>query len=134
MQLNMTTDYAIRTVLYLGQSQKKVSANQISEDMHIPKGYLEKVLRKLKKESYVSADLGTKGGYYLNRGLESITLGEIIRVMENTVKINRCLEEDAYCSRGAELTCKIRKYYDKVQAEMEEHVFNISLKDILDNN
>ena len=100
MQLNITTDYAIRIVLYLGQSQEKLSANQISEDMCIPKGYLEKVLRKLKKASYVSADLGTKGGYYLNKGLEDITLGELIREMENTVKINRCLEADEYCSRG----------------------------------
>lgn len=39
MQLNITTDYAIRIVLYLGQSQEKLSANQISEDMCIPKGY-----------------------------------------------------------------------------------------------
>lgn len=134
MQLNITTDYAIRIVLYLGQSQEKISANQISEDMCIPKGYLEKVLRKLKKASYVSADLGTKGGYYLNKGLEDITLGELIREMENTVKINRCLDADEYCSRGAETTCKIRKYYAKVQAEMEKRVFNISLKEILDTN
>lgn len=134
MQLNITTDYAIRTVLYLGQCQGKVSATQISEDMCIPRGYLEKVLRKLKKESYISAELGTKGGYCLNKGLEDITLGELIRVMENTVKINRCLEADSYCSRGAESLCKIRKYYAKVQAELEERVFNISLKTILDHN
>ena len=60
MQLNITTDYAIRIVLYLGQSQEKLSANQISEDMCIPKGYLEKVLRKLKKASYVLSGSGNK--------------------------------------------------------------------------
>lgn len=134
MQLNITTDYAIRIVLYLGQSREKVSAAQIAENMCIPRGYLEKVLRKLKKASYISADLGTRGGYYLNKGLEDITLGELIRTMENTVKINRCLEADAYCNRGAETICKIRRYYAKVQVEMEERVFNISLKDILDHN
>ncbi len=49
MQLNVTTDYAIRTVLYLGQCKKIASATEISNEMGIPRGYLEKVLSKLKK-------------------------------------------------------------------------------------
>lgn len=44
MQLNVTTDYAIRTVLYLGQCKKIASATEISNEMGIPRGYLEKVL------------------------------------------------------------------------------------------
>lgn len=133
MQLNITTDYAIRVVLYLGQCQGKAPAFRIAEEMCIPKGYLEKVLRKLRQASYISADLGTKGGYYLNKGLEDITLGELIGLMENTVKINRCLEADEYCSRGAQMLCGIRRYYAKVQEEMEARIFNISLKEIIDN-
>lgn len=132
MQLNITTDYAIRIVLYLGQCTQTASAAQIAEDMCIPRGYLEKILRKLKKESYISADLGAKGGYRLNKGLEDITLGELIRLMENTVKMNRCLEKDEYCSRGAQKICRIRRYYGKVQDELEKRVFNISLKAILE--
>lgn len=52
MQLNVTTDYAIRTVLYLGQCKKIASATEIANEMGIPKGYLEKVLSKLKKADY----------------------------------------------------------------------------------
>lgn len=51
MQLNVTTDYAIRIVLYLGQCKKRASATEISSEMGIPKGYLEKVLSKLKKQN-----------------------------------------------------------------------------------
>ena len=58
MQLNVTTEYAIRVVLYLGQCKKRASATEISNKMGIPKGYLEKVLLKLKKAEYISADLG----------------------------------------------------------------------------
>ena len=101
MQLNVTTDYAIRTVLYLGQCKKIASATEISNEMGIPRGYLEKVLSKLKKAEYISADLGARGGYRLNKTLKDITLGDVIRLMESTTKINRCLEDDAYCSRKA---------------------------------
>lgn len=132
MQLNVTTDYAIRTVLYLGQSKKVASATEISNEMGIPRGYLEKVLSKLKKADYISADLGARGGYRLNMTLYDITLGDVIRLMENTTKINRCLEEDEYCNRKAVDYCAVRRYYAKVQKELEQHFFSISLKEILE--
>ena len=126
MQLNVTTDYAIRTVLYLGQCKKIASATEISNEMGIPRGYLEKVLSKLKKAEYISADLGARGGYRLN------TLGDVIRLMESTTKINRCLEDDAYCSRKAVDFCAVRRYYAKVQEKLETQFFSISLKEILE--
>lgn len=132
MQLNITTDYAIRIVLYLGQCKKLASATEISNEMGIPRGYLEKVLAKLKKAEYISADLGARGGYHLNMTLQDITLGDVIRLMENTTKINRCLEEDAYCNRKAVDYCAVRRYYAKVQKKLETKFFSISLKEILE--
>ena len=123
MQLNVTTDYAIRTVLYLGQCKKIASATEISNEMGIPRGYLEKVLSKLKKAEYISADLGARGGYRLNKTLKDITLGDVIR---------RCLEDDAYCSRKAVDFCAVRRYYAKVQEKLETQFFSISLKEILE--
>ncbi len=132
MQLNVTTDYAIRTVLYLGQCKKLAPATEIAAEMKIPRGYLEKVLSKLKKAEYISADLGVRGGYRLNRTLREITLGEVIRLMENTTKINRCLEEDSYCNRQAVDYCAVRRYYAKVQEKLENKFFGISLAEILE--
>ena len=120
MQFNVTTDYAIRTVLYLGQCKKRASTTEIAKEMGIPRGYLEKVLSKLKKAEYISANLGTKGGYSLNKSLKEITLGDVIRIMENTTKINRCLEQDNFCNRNAADFCAVRKYYVRVQKELEE--------------
>ena len=119
MQLNVTSDYAIRTVLYLGQCKKIASATEISNEMGIPRGYLEK-------------DLGARGGYRLNKTLKDITLGDVIRLMESTTKINRCLEDDAYCSRKAVDFCAVRRYYAKVQEKLETQFFSISLKEILE--
>ena len=131
MQFNVTTDYAIRTVLYLGQCKKRASTTEIAKEMGIPRGYLEKVLSKLKKAEYISANLGTKGGYSLNKSLKEITLGDVIRIMENTTKINRCLEQDNFCNRNAADFCAVRKYYMRVQKELEDKFFNVSLEEII---
>ena len=41
---------------------------------------------------------------------ENISLMEIISCVEETMAINRCLEEDRFCPRNLEDTCKIHKY------------------------
>ena len=132
MQLILTTDYAIRTVLSLAEKNKIKTASMISEEMVIPEKYLIKVLKKLRAAGIVESIPGAKGGYYLTRDLNEITLGDIFETMEQTMKCNRCLENDGYCSRNATATCKIRKFYQKVQREMEEKVFSVSLTTIID--
>lgn len=132
MQFNVTTDYAVRTVLYLGQCKNLASATEISNEMKIPRRYLEKVLSKLKSAEYISADLGVRGGYRLNMTLKELTLGDVISLMENTTKINRCLEEDAYCNRKAVDYCAVRRYYAKVQEKLENKFFSVSLAEILE--
>ena len=52
--------------------------------------------------------------------------------MENTTKINRCLEEDAHCNRKAVDYCAVRRYYAKVQEKLENKFFSISLAEILE--
>ena len=47
--------------------------------------------------------------------------------MENTTKINRCLEEDMFCNQAVDY-CAVRRYYEKVQKKLENHFFTISLK------
>lgn len=81
------------------------------------------MLSKLKKAEYISVDLGVRGGYRLNRILREITLGEVISLMENTTKINRCLEEDSYCNRKVVDYCAVRRYYAKVQEKAGKQIF-----------
>lgn len=132
MQLNITTDYAIRTVLYLGIEQETKTAKEISEEMCIPQKYLIKVLMKLKKRGLVRSFSGQGGGYLLTKGLADISLKEILQVMETTILINRCMEDDGFCSRNAAAVCPVRKFYCCMQKELEEKYLSISLENILE--
>ena len=100
MQLNITTDYAIRLLLCLEEVGVKKTGPLIAEEMVIPPKYIVKITTKLRTAKLIGSEPGSQGGYYLMKPLENITLMEVLSVMESTVKINRCLEPDAYCSRG----------------------------------
>lgn len=136
MQLTLATDYALRTILYLAQQKRIVPTGEISEAMGIPKTYLVKILRDLRNQGYIVPSTGINGGYALYRKAEDITILDIIETIEATVKINRCLEEDAYayCSRFATENCPVRKFYTIVQKNMEEQLSAVTIKQLLESD
>ena len=130
MQLNVTTDYAIRIVLYLAIKDRVVNSSEIAKAMGIPPTYIMKITRTLKQANILSEKRGVDGGFMLNRAPEKLTLLEIISALEKTVNINRCLEEDEYCSRNAVSFCNVRKLLVRLQAELAEEL-NIKISELI---
>lgn len=60
MQLNVTTDYAIRTVLYLAVKDELATANEIATAMGIPPSYVLKITRKLVAAGIIKRIVGPK--------------------------------------------------------------------------
>lgn len=134
MQLNITTDYAIRIILALAKKEGEVvSSKDISQTMKIPQKYVLKITRSLVAANLIERRSGVYGGFLLARDPKDITLLEIIKVMEPTIKLNRCLEADEYCSREATDDCPIRNFYDNFQRILENNFSQISIKDLTDN-
>ena len=127
MQLNITTDYAIRIIVYLGMKGGFAASREVSDNMGIPYGYVLKIARKLVAAEIVTTSTGIYGGISLNKKPEDISLLDLIQVMESTTKINRCLEEDKYCSRFATETCPVRRFYCVLQDELESKLSSITI-------
>ncbi|HAT4314018.1 TPA: Rrf2 family transcriptional regulator [Clostridium perfringens] len=122
MQLKLSTDYAIRIVLYLAMKKRKVSLKELSEKLVIDECYVLKFSKKLHKHGIVAGDNNMQDGFYLMKDPNNITMYEIIKIMENTVKINLCLEEDKYCSRFSTENCPVRNFYCELQNNIESYL------------
>ena len=135
MQLTMTTDYAIRCLLYLSKnegictSQKVREYSEISSDEHT-----RKILRQLKYGGLVRSDKGASGGYALMRPISDITFLDVIRCTEDSVKINRNLLDPHYPEHCNEEQLSVYRFYEKFQKLYEEKLGSITLQDILDGN
>ena len=106
MQFKVTTDYAIRTVLYLAtKNEADVLQGKYLKQWGFHKKYLIKLLGELRQHKLVRVHMGVKGGYTLNKSPQDISLFDIVEITESTVKINRCLESDGYCSREGAESC-----------------------------
>lgn len=132
MQLKITTDYAIRIVLYLStQRGRVVSSKEIAQMMHIPRKYLIQIGADLREMGILSIHAGRYGGYSLVDVPEQITLYDIVNATEDTIKINRCMENDTYCNRFATSHCPMRRCYAVMQTVWEQFLRGITIADLI---
>ncbi|MGL6216973.1 MAG: RrF2 family transcriptional regulator [Lacrimispora sphenoides] len=132
MKLQITTDYAIRVIIYLAQNEDKVTTvKEMAERLGITGNYLIKIVTRLKQEGYIKSIQGPAGGYYLVKKTEDITLYDIVLVIEGEIRINRCLEEDGYCSRDASQYCPVHKIFESVQNDLIASLKRAKISEIL---
>ena len=131
MQLTSTTDYAIRIVCYLAAQRQMISTSELSQELSVPSSYIPKITKKLKQAGIIKACEGTNGGYMLAKQPENISLMKIISCVEETMAINRCLEEDRFCSRNLEDTCKIHKILLSLQNTYNNKLESVKVSDVI---
>lgn len=133
MQLKLTTDYAIRILIYMAEKQSLVTSIEIADNMAIPQNYILKIMSKLRNNGLVTAQNGLGGGFILAKKPEDITLYDVISLMEKTIKMNRCLESDGHCSRCATKHCPVHKYFEEMQRKWENHLESTTIASLLDD-
>jgi len=84
LQLTRDGEYAVRAILFLAsQPLGKISLiSEISKVQDIPKSYLAKIMQHLVKVGLVNSRRGAKGGFFLARPADRITLRQTIEAVE----------------------------------------------------
>lgn len=84
IRLGKQTQYALVALLHLSKiaPNTRVSTRELSERYDIPEPHLGKVLQKLSREGLLKAEKGSQGGYELERSLEELSLGDVMRAVD----------------------------------------------------
>jgi Rrf2 family protein len=106
-----------------------IRTQDIAEREQLPLKYLEKLVRLLKNANIVSSKRGPGGGHKLIKEPKSITLGELIRVLEGKEKIIDC--HDADIDLGTKSSCAAHIFWDKVNGGVTSMVDEVTLADIM---
>jgi Rrf2 family nitric oxide-sensitive transcriptional repressor len=95
MRLTQFSDYALRTLLYLGvHRDRPVPLGEIAEAYGISYHHLVKVAGMLGELGLVDSVRGRTGGYRLLRELEAINLGWLIRRTEPDFDLVECFDRE----------------------------------------
>jgi len=128
MQLNISTDYAIRIILYLAKSKQVVSSNRLSNIIQVSPRYLLQIGAKLRDVGLISSVNGPTGGYLLNKSPEEISLYDIIVIMEGETETRQKPlpeTEDAYEFLALNMA------YEHVKNTLEQNLKDITIESLL---
>ncbi|MEP3051100.1 MAG: Rrf2 family transcriptional regulator [Erythrobacter sp.] len=82
----------ICTILAILPPGKGLSVDALAEFFEIPGAYLSKQMQLLRRHGVVESVRGKGGGYRLARGVEEITLLDIVSAIEGPMPVFRCTE------------------------------------------
>jgi Rrf2 family nitric oxide-sensitive transcriptional repressor len=98
MHLTLWTDYALRTLIYLGAKGDSLSTiAEIAESFDISRPHLMKVVNRLGAQGYIDTIRGRRGGIKLARPPAQICVGAVIRDTEEDLAVMGCLSEPGFC-------------------------------------
>ena len=95
IKLNRTTEYGLMALRHMSKKQLKdahgiTSAREISDTYGLPFEITAKTLLRLKDTGLIQSAQGAKGGYTLQRSLETVSLGEFLEMMEGPQTVVAC--------------------------------------------
>ncbi|MFE9773618.1 RrF2 family transcriptional regulator [Streptomyces sp. NPDC005931] len=84
MRISARADYAVRAALQLAASHDggPMKAEAIADAQDIPHKFLESILNDMRRGGLVLSQRGGNGGYRLAKPAESISIADVIRVVE----------------------------------------------------
>jgi Rrf2 family nitric oxide-sensitive transcriptional repressor len=95
MRLTAFTDFALRALMRLAdEPDRSFSTNEIATEFGISRHHLIKVVRDLANGGFVNTQRGVGGGFRLARSPQSITLGEVVRALEQRHALVECFRDD----------------------------------------
>ena len=110
--LSNKAKYGLKALMHLAGAQGVSLAADIAADNNIPRKFLDAILLELTKAGILSRKKGKGGGYMLARPADSVTAGQIIRILDGPLAPIACASRTAYrpCPDCADVdACAIRE-------------------------
>ena len=132
MRVSAKADYAVRAAAELAAAQAEespVKGERLADAQDIPLQFLEHILLELKHHGLIRARRGAKGGYWLAKPADEITIAEIVRAVEGPIAhVQSTPPEDIEYRGNAE---NLQKVWIAVRASLRTVLEEVTLADLV---
>jgi len=129
MFISKTSEYALKILTYMAlNNETQFSAQNLYEELDIPKRYLMRLLTDLSKSGFIKATRGRSGGYVFARSLETIYFSEIIDSVEGILSFEGCVLGNPICP--VDKPCALHQIWEKPKQAFLETIKTTTLADL----
>jgi len=132
MLLTRASEYALLSLDVLQKADVPMGAEQLANELYIPKSFLAKILQSLAKQGILESHKGAHGGFKLVKKMDEISINELIFAAEGkTPAVFDCTSYTDSCPNGAIGTCAISPFLANFQTKIDDFLNGMMLSDIL---
>lgn len=130
MRLTLWTDYALRTLIYVGaRGGRLCTIQEIAGSFEISKAHLMKIVSRLGRQGYIETVRGKGGGIRLLRPPAQIGIGAVVRETEDDLAVMGCLTQTGFCR--IEGCCVLRGAFGEATLAFLRTLDGYTLADLL---
>ena len=115
MRVSKKTDYALRALFTLVEHHggAPIHIRELARRNDVPKRFLEQIMLALKAQGWVDSSAGVRGGYFLAKSPDKITMGQVVRHFDGILAPIDCVSVTGYQRCSQESVCRFRRvFYD----------------------
>jgi Rrf2 family protein len=136
--ISQKTKYAIKALITLAEEQaaggNSLRIEEIAKRSNTPKRFLEHILIDIRNAGVIGSRRGRDGGYMLIKPPASISVSDVLRMIDGPIAPLPCLSRRAYqrCDDcDDEATCRIRRMFGDLYAAYLLMVESLTLADLM---
>ncbi len=132
MRVSKKTDYALRVLFTLADHMGggPIPIRELARRNDVPKKFLEQIMLALKERGWVDSLPGVRGGYYLARTPDKITMGEVVRHFDGILAPIQCVSLAGYTRCSQEPLCRFRRVFLDVRNYVANLMDHATLADV----
>lgn len=132
MKLGTKGRYAVMAMVDLAKysDKKPITLSEIATRQEISLSYLEQLFAKLRRAGLVKSVRGPGGGYKLAFGIESIRISDVIRAVDEPIKVTRCDPERREGCLSKHTRCLTHDLWEELGQHIHLFLSSITLEDV----
>jgi Rrf2 family protein len=133
MMLTKMTRFGTRAVFDIAynSSGSPVQVRDIAKRQEIPLRFLEQIFHKLKKADFIKGERGPSGGYVLTKDPSEITVGDIVRAVDESLDVVCCVSDTKPCHRADQ--CVTRPIWQEASRKIKDYLDTVTIADLCED-
>jgi len=138
MKLSKRGEYALRALIDLAIAHQAgrhlLRLQEIVDKEKIPTPFLEQIFMQLREAGLIDAKRGKYGGYFLARPADTISIGQIIRLIDGPLAPIGCVSQSNYerCTCPDEEHCGLRMLMMDVRNSLSNILDHYTLEQVVE--
>jgi Rrf2 family transcriptional regulator, iron-sulfur cluster assembly transcription factor len=134
LEITRQADYALRAAVEVAHTPEgeRISTATIAARQKIPLPFLAKIVSQLVVHGVLEAMRGASGGVRLARPAHTITMREIIEIIDGPITINLCVRDPQACDHSR--TCALCEVFAETQTQLVQKLEAITLSDLVNRS